>query len=633
MLTALTLVAAVSGAGAAALPELRDRVPLVRNVHGAECVRSHDPQPSLLSKARQIDSLAPPAKSAATLAKSRRPGGARPLPANYVDDAIYGVLARQGIEPAAPADDTAFLRRATLDLAGRLPTVDEVRTFLESDDPQKREELVDRLLASPHAIDHWALWLRDLVGIYEPYSSVLGRNAVHSWLRRELTFGASMDHIISGVITASGETRGPEPADMMLRWLEAPATYQDAYDNMAANVGQRFLGLRLLCISCHDGAYHLENVNEWLAQRQRKQLWEMAAFFANTGIDQPEGAREVEYIDRWFEVFELPGGRDYVADTDGGDRPPRSGGVIQPAFVLGGQVPRPDEARREALARLVTADFQFARNIVNRIWQRLMVVGLVEPVNDWDFERLDPDTSSAIGPQTLHPELIVMLARDFVDSGYDLWHIVRVIASSNAYAMSTDHPDWQPSWAAYYARRLPRRLSAEEFVDAVVQAGERPVDHWVARKEKPIRWARQLPGLWDPNLDADERGLSDEESGNIEWDTFGLLNLFGRGNNYDEPRSQEGSISQSLAVMNSSLVNRRSYRGDWGMQLNRIQRLAEQEVEAGAAVEELFLATLSRFPTPAEQAAAEAALDRDMVTGLEDLFWALVNTQEFLFRP
>jgi hypothetical protein len=359
----------------------------------------------------------------------------------------------------------------------------------------------------------------------------------------------------------------------------------------------------------------------------------MAAFLANTGIDRPDEAEEVEYIDRWFEVFEVPGGWEYVADTDGGDRPPRSGGVISPAFVLGGQAPRPGETRREALARLVTADFQFARNIVNRIWQRLMVVGLVEPVDDWDFERLDPDTSSAIGPQTLHPELVNLLARDFVDSGYDLWHIVRVIASSNAYAMSADHPDWQPSWAAYYARRLPRRLTAEEVVDAVVQAGERPVDHWVARKEKPIRWARQLPGLWDPNLDADERGLSDEESGNIEWDTFGLLNLFGRGNNYDEPRSEEGSISQSLAVMNSTLVNRRSYRNDWGMQPNRIQRLAEQEVEAGAAVEELFLATLSRFPTPAERWVAEAELDRDMSTGLEDLFWVLVNTQEFLFRP
>ena len=101
-------------------------------------------------------------------------------------------------------------------------------------------------------------------------------------------------------------------------------------------------------------------------------------------------------------------------------------------------------------------------------------VGLVEPVADWDLNRLDPDTSSPLGPQTLYPELLDRLAEDFVESGFDLRKIVRDIATSRAYALSTGHPRWQPGWAAYYARRLPRRLSAEEVVDAVVQAGERP---------------------------------------------------------------------------------------------------------------------------------------------------------------
>jgi len=211
-----------------------------------------------------------------------------------------------------------------------------------------------------------------------------------------------------------------------------------------------------------------------------------------------------------------PDGWEYEADTDGGDRPPRWGGPVAPKFILNRQGPLPGESRREALGRLITTDPQFARNVVNRVWKELMVVGLVEPAADWDLNRLDPNTTSPLGPQTLHPE---------------------------------------------------------------------------------------------------------------------LLNLFGRGNNYDEPRSGEGSISQSLAVMNSILVNRRSYRDDWGTTPNRIQRLIEEETGPTAAVEELFLATLSRLPTAREQAVAEQALEADPAGGLDDLFWALVNTQEFLFRP
>jgi hypothetical protein len=633
MLTVLALLAAVSGSPAVVARAAIERVPLVPSHHGGMCVRSHGAHPGPVEKARLVDRLVPPAKTALSASKSTQRAGTRQLPANYVDGAIYGGLAKRGIPPAPPADDAAFLRRATLDLAGRLPTQKEIQWFQASDNPDKRVQLVDVLLAGPDPVDHWTLWMRDLVGIYEPYNTVLGRNAVWQWLHLQMSLHRPVDEIVSGVIIAGGDTRGPFPSDMMLRWVEGPSTYQDAYDNIAANVGERFLGLKVLCISCHDGAYHLERVNEWLAKRQRRELWELAAFFANTGIDRPDTDEDIEYIDRWFTVFDTPGGWQYVADTTDGDRPPRAGGVIEPKYLLNGEEPGAGEPRREALARLVTSDFQFARNIVNRVWQRLMVVGLVEPVDNWDFERLDPDTSSELGPQTLYPELVNQLALDFVRSGYDLWHVVRTIATSNAYAMSTDHPEWRSEWAPYFARRLPRRLTSEELVDAVVKAGERPVDHWVARWEEPIRWARQLPGLWDPNLDVDDRDLSDAKRGDIAWETWGLLNLFGRGNNYDDPRTDQGSVSQSLAMMNSSLVNRRSYQGDWGTQPNRIQRMVEEGTEPRTAVKELYLVTLSRYPTPAELAAAEAALARDFASGLEDLFWVLVNTQEFLFRP
>jgi hypothetical protein len=261
----------------------------------------------------------------------------------------------------------------------------------------------------------------------------------------------------------------------------------------------------------------------------------------------------------------------------------------------------------------------FARNIVNRLWKAMFNLGLVDPVDTLDPDRLDP-ANPPKAPWTLqatHPELLEKLAAEFAANGYQLRPLLKILAESSAYQLSSEYEgEWTPELIPLFARHYPRRLEGEEVHDAIAKAtgvlGNYAVQDW----DEPVQWAMQLPEPVEPRRDGQANNF---------------MNNFLRGNRDNQQRSQAGSIQQQLALMNDNFV------------LNRVRVTASQKLRELAAtpnntalVDELFLTFLSRFPTESERSKALAFLTRATTaaqrnTAVEDLAWTAINKVDFLF--
>ena len=255
---------------------------------------------------------------------------------------------------------------------------------------------------------------------------------------------------------------------------------------------------------------------------------------------------------------------------------------------------------------MLTSDFQFAKVTVNLFWSKFMTVGIVDPPLDWDLDRQDPDNPPP-APWTIqpsHPESLDELARDFQNSNFDLRHLMRTIVSSKAYQLSSRFDgQYKPEYDRYYARKLVRRLSAEEIYDALAKATD-VFGH-------------------DIKYVMDEGG----PPGDKELRRF--LDFFGQSNRITRQASTKGSVVQASMMMNSDVVKRKALASTEGSRvselLSKTPALPNEKI-----VEELFLATLSRYPTEQEMATgvSHVAMHRDK--GVEDLQWALLNKLEFM---
>lgn len=395
--------------------------------------------------------------------------------------------------------------------------------------------------------------------------------------------------------------------------VQAPAgPPQDTADLAFSRAANAFLGLgHYDCILCHNGRSHLDQLSLWGSRATRAEAYQMAAFFIRMRYERV--GQGGEYFDS-TRIMDAKAGV-YELDTRSGNRPPRrplaNNAFVTPRYRVTDAEPAGDDWRR-AFGEFMVEDPMFARNFANRIWKQMMGLGLVDPVDSMDPDRLDP-ANPPPEPwvlQASHPQLLEKLAAKLVELNFDLRAFVRFIAESSAYQLSaTYNGDWKPDYASLFARRIPRRLSAFETHDAIVRATgvmsgfkTRTTPGYMNHR---LLWAVQLP-----------IPLVAEESDEV---TFPFIGSLYRG----------GSILQQLNLMNSGFVLSRM-RVAGSPTLKTVSAIKDNE----RAVEEMFLLFLSRPPDDAERAVAVEQLTRARTTAgrnaaIEDLAWALVNKIDF----
>ena len=538
----------------------------------------------------------------------------------WIDSYIFSNLAARGIAPANLTSDAEFLRRATLDLTGRIPRGDQVVRFLSDPDPAKRARVIDLLLATPEWVDRWTMWFGDLlqntVRSTQVVRYVEGRDALNGFIRKSLAENKPYNQFVAELITASGDSFENGPVNFNVGGRVAMGPVQDTYDKQWVQVATTFLGLKNFdCLLCHNGAGHLEQVNLWASQVTRAQAWGLAAFFSRTRLTRYPR----EQINSFIVEDDTRGG--YRLNTDSGNRPPRlpaegRAPVVTPAYLFSGRQAGFQENYRHVLGEQVTSDFQFARATVNYIWAHFFGIGIVDPPDAFDLARLDPNHPPP-EPWTLqpsHPQLLDELARWFMANNYDLKALMREITNSRAYQLSSRYQgEWNPTDAPLLARHLVRRLDSEELHDALVQSSGVPSSLRVRGSSEPIPWAMQLPDTQSPG-------------GAVG----AFLDTFLRGDRDENPRSRDLSASQALDLMNDPFVLQR-VRASNGNGL--LARLLGSGMSDEELVKTLYLNVLSRYPTGNEVVTAVTVLRTgNRRQRAEDLLWSLYNKVDFIFN-
>lgn len=542
--------------------------------------------------------------------QGRPPVAAAPVPLrNFIDEHVFGKMRRDGVPHAPLATDDEFIRRVTLDLTGRLPDPAELHAFRASTDPTKRDRLIEKIIGSPAWRAKWTYWFGDLAMIANNRVGAEGKNLFYRWIYDNLQVNRPYDELVTDLLTPTAVSNWfVGPASYVARWVVIGVTcedtvHEDTADELAIHSAKHFLGLNLDCISCHDGARHTEKINSWLTRHQRRDLWSLAAFFGRTRV-----LRRVEVATTQDEYSIDERGPGYDAGARTVVRIPRQGkGPIEPVFFLTGEKPDVSRPLRPQYARMLTAHPQFARATVNRFWAEFMGTGIVDPVHDFDLDRLSTQAS--------HPELLEALADDFRKNGHDLRRLMRLITQSSAYQLSSRFPgEWKESYARYYARKFVRRLKAEEVYDSLVGATgaflEVPVRgtdfraRYATELRTPEDLKQNLPGFRDANF---------------------FLEVFGQNNREFSERKMDGEITQAILLMNSPFVLKRlqPLPGTFAWSLEQ-RRLPDAE-----KVTALFERFLVRPPDAREMAFARDVLAKPG-KGLEDLQWLLVNKLEFL---
>jgi hypothetical protein len=297
------------------------------------------------------------------------------------------------------------------------------------------------------------------------------------------------------------------------------------------------------------------------------------------------------------------------------------GAVTEPTFLLTGETPRSGNWRQE-YGRILTADRQFARATVNHLWAYFFGHGIVDPPEAWDFERTDPKRPPpGDWPlQNSHPELLEDLADAFIQNGYRLKPLIRLLVSTEAYQLSSKYEgQWKPAFVKYFARHEARRLTAEEIYDSLITATRTEQPMVVFGIPRVLRYANQLPDPTEPSTDSR---------------IVDFMNNLGRGNWLTIDRSSEPTILGLLYSMNDAQNVYRTM-GNASAAIssrNRVLDIDSSATDDDEAVRRLFLATLSRFPNEEELAVTRKYRVGARAQWLSDLQWALVNKLDFIFN-
>ncbi len=502
---------------------------------------------------------------------------------NLIDEHVFNKLAALRIPPADLCSDQAFIRRATLDATGTLPTPDEIRSFIADSDPHKRARWIDSLLERPEYVDYWTLLLGDLFqNRKERDHDVRGAKGVRdfqAWLREQVAANRPWDELVRTVLTASGKSSDrPEVGYYIVNVGEQQNADKS---EIVSAVAQAFLGTRIGCAKCH---------NHPLEKYTQDDYYRFAAYFSAIKLQR----------------FELRKGTTTLSfaalnkDQRHGVTQPRTGQFLTPQAIDGTPCTAgPAADPREQLAAWVTdpKNEYFAGAMVNRLWSHFFSTGLVEPIDD--LRASNPPSN---------PELWRAVVHEFVEHHFDLKHIMRLVMNSRAYQLSSTTQPENEADTRFYSHYIVRRLGAEVLLDAVSQTTgvPEPFSGYAVGTR-----AIQLP---DPTVDSY------------------FLTQFGRPERVTAcacERRNEVTITQLLELQNGDGMARKVNAGD-----GRLAALLKETPDNRQVADELFLATLAREPSDKELAAIEAEIGaggtREEV--LRDLFWALLNSKDFAFN-
>jgi hypothetical protein len=502
-----------------------------------------------------------------------------PPPANFIDELVFKQLKTIGLPPSDVCSDEVFIRRVTIDVAGRLPTLAEVEKFLADTDARKRDRWIDALLDRTEYADYfarkWALLLRSRV---EQTNQVRGSIALHQWLREAIYHNKPYDEIVGELLTASGDLEDSPPVN----WWRQIKEQSDQVESTA----QVFLGVRVQCARCHHHPF-----DQWSQQ----DYYGLAAFFSRVGRKfGKEYQANVEriYHDRGVASIPHPKTKVPIFPTGLGGKP----------MDLS-----PDDDPREALVRWMTAPENpyFSRALVNRYWKHFFGRGLVDPEDDM---RVTNPASN--------PELLAALAQHFIKSHFDLKDLVRTICRSKVYQLSSEANAHNLEDTQHHARFYPRRLVAEVLLDSI---------------DDVLMTKSNLGGA--PPLPPDARAV---QLPHFPYPSQYFLQIFGTPEgsiSCECERVDTANLAQSLHLMNSGEVI-----GKVSSPIGRAARLsADTNLSPAQKVRQIFLLVYSRAPTAREQDLALRYLSRakdrtEEKAILEDLLWALINTKEFTYN-
>jgi WD40 repeat protein len=360
-----------------------------------------------------------------------------------IDQLVADKWQRMKIQPSDLCDDATFLRRVYLDLTGLPPTADEVRAFLDDSRSTaiKRDEVVDRLIGSPGFVAYWTNKWADLLQVNRKFLGAEGSEKFRQWIETAVAENRPYDQFVREILTSTG-SNNEFPAASYYKILRTP-------EDTMENTTHLFLGIRFNCNKCHDHPFE-----RWT----QDQYYETAAFFAKTQLrpdpasgDRQIGGTAVEGAKPLYEeVFDAEQGT--IAH-------PRNGEPVSPKFPFSCDFPNEGvETDRQRLANWMTSDDNpyFARSYVNRLWGYLLGVGLIEPIDD--IRAGNPPTN---------PALLDYLTEQFIDSGFDARHVMRLICTSRTYQLSVATNQWNEDDRQNYSHAMPRRLPAEVLYDAI----------------------------------------------------------------------------------------------------------------------------------------------------------------------
>ena len=539
---------------------------------------------------------------------------------NFIDKHLFAVMHRDKIPHAVLADDHTFLRRVHLDLTGRIPTPDQISTFVNDNATNKRDREIDRLLDSDAWVDKWAYWYGDL---FRNCANRIGNPATENfdkWIRQSLREDKPYNQMVTELLTAtaSGSVWMPDAAPSgYLARLHIPGDtmysdrHEDTSDEIVVQSSKLFLGINFQCISCHGGAGFLEKVDLGLSTKKREDLWAMAAFFGKTRV------RIVPFQDR-FTISE--DGKGYDCKSASSVRLHRDGESVQPTFMLSGETADQDRPLRSQFAKLLTSHPQFAKATANLFWKEFFGMGIVEPVDGFDLARQDPakPPPSPWTIQPTNPKLLEDLGNYFTDNGFSLRSLMRAMTQSSAYQLSSHYDgEWQASYTPYFARHFVRSLSSEELHDAIVEATGVYADY--PRKHMLYGTTQQAIRYWTQAASPENIGDGDAKQ---------LLRTFGQSNREWANPVKHGSILQAMMMMNSKFITSR-------VTVSResfAKTMFDSTLTDEQILEVMYLRSLSRKPTDQERSIAQSWIAEDRKVGIEDLQWSLLNKLDFLFN-
>jgi hypothetical protein len=503
---------------------------------------------------------------------------------NFVDQHVFANLKAIGIPPSEVTDDATFLRRVTLDIAGRLPKESETAAFMASTAADKRDQVIDALLRSPDYADYFAgKWTPLLKNRRDDASDITSNFAFHAWIRDSLLANVPYDQVVRELLAATGTVIGNPPVAWYKRVKEPKQQLED--------VAQLFLGVRMQCAQCHHHPFERWSQDDY---------YSFAAFFSQVGR-KPTGTRGEDLI------FHKRG----IATA----KNVKTGEALVPA-AFGDDV---GDISPDADPRLRLADWMsspknpfFAKALVNRYWKHFFTRGLIEPEDD--IRDTNPPTN---------PELLAALEEHFISSGFDLKSLIREMTRSTAYQLSSKPNNYNLVDRQNYSRYYPRRMQAEVLLDSI--------DFLTGAK---TTFANLPPGTRAVALPDNSYNRASP-----------LLQVFGRPNSLSVcecERVQSSSLAQSLHLINSSEIKSKLAVGG-----GRAVRLAtSKDVSDEDKITELYVAAFSREPRPDELATAIAYLNEPLTDAagkpiakstaargnFQDLIWALMNSKEFLFN-